>query len=280
MPSRFQQPIRARKSKEVSMLKKKRVLIALMLVLTLTNLAITFYSQARQDSRQDSSKDIERVEKSRGRFPIADYEAAGPAEPDKRAKMATRNQRHNNSRLGVHGGANEKATWVTEVVENNDWEAKVPRIPTVQSDIVLVGEVLDANAYVSGDKNDVYSEFNVRVEDTIKNETGSAIPAGEVISVKREGGRVRYPSGQIIWFRISSQDMPEVSRRYVFFLKRVDEDSLSILTGYELRDGIVHPLDSGASQFAFYDGTDEASFLKMVRKGINTKQRNSHAKPQ
>jgi hypothetical protein len=260
------------------MLRKKRVLIVLMLIITLANLAISFYSQARQDSRQDSSKDLERVERSKVRFPIADYEAVVPAEQDKRAKRVARNERHNNSRLGVHGGANEKATWVTEVVEHNDWETKVSQIPTDQSDIVLVGEVLDANAYVSGDKNDVYSEFNLRVEETIKNRTGSAIQSGRVVSVEREGGQVRYPSGQIIWFRISLQEMPEVGHRYVFFLKRVDEETLSIITGYELQDGIVHPLDNGASQFMLYDGTDEASFLRMVRKGINAKQSNSNAK--
>ena len=260
------------------MLKNKRVLIALMLVATLTNLALTFYSQTRQGSRYDSSKDVERIEKSKGRFPVADYEAAKSADPDKRAKRAARNDRHNNSGQGVHGGADEKATWVAESVEYNDWETKVPQIPTEQSDVILVGEVTDANAYVSSDKNGVYSEFNVRVEQTIKNTMGSTGQLSGMVTVERAGGRVRYPSGQIIWFRVSSQDMPEVGHRYVFFLKRVDEDSLSIITGYELRDGVVHPLDEGASQFMAYDGTDETSFLNLVRKGINTKQSKGSAK--
>lgn len=259
------------------MLKKKRVVVILMLVITLTNLAISFYSQARRDSRQDSSRDLERSERSKSRFPIADYEATAPVEPDKRAKRVARNERHNNSMQGVHGGADEKATWVTESVEHNDWETKVSQIPTEQSDLVLVGEVMDANAYVSGDKNGVYSEFNVRVEETIKNRTGFTIQSGGLVSVEREGGRVRYPSGQIIWFRVSSQDMPEVGHRYVFFLKRVDEDSLSIITGYELQGGIAHPLDSGSSKFGFYEGTDEASFLNIVRKDIKTKQSKGNA---
>lgn len=249
-----------------------------MFAITLTNLAITFNSQSRQNSTQDLSKNAERIEKSKARFPMADYEATVPSEPDKQAKRMARNERHNNSRLGVHGGADGKATWVTESIEYNDWETKIHQIPTEQSDVVLVGQVMDANAYVSSDKNGVYSEFKVLVEETVKNGTSSAIQSGGVVSVERTGGRVRYPSGQVIWFRIASQEMPEVSHRYVFFLKRVDEDSLSIITGYELRDGIVHPLDEGASQFMVYDGTDETSFLKMVRNGTIPKKSNSSAK--
>jgi hypothetical protein len=86
------------------MLKSKKVLIALMLVVTLTNLAITLNSQKRQDSEPDASKNLERLEAIKNHFPIADYENAEPSDPDKQARRVARNEGHNESRLGVKGG--------------------------------------------------------------------------------------------------------------------------------------------------------------------------------
>jgi hypothetical protein len=145
--------------------------------------------------------------------------------------------------------------------------------------VVLVGEVLDGHAFISSDKNGIYSEFNVRVEDTLKNRTSSAIVPGGLIITERDGGRVRYPSGRVMWFHIALQEMPAISRRYVFFLKKVDESSFIIITGYELRDGLVHPLDSGASQFGLYEGANESHFLKLVRQAITTNQPKNTAEP-
>ena len=82
-----------------------------------------------------------------------------------------------------------------------------------------------------------------------------------------------------MWFHIALQEMPAISRRYVFFLKKVDESSFIIITGYELRDGLVHPLDSGASQFGLYEGANESHFLKLVRQAITTNQPKNTAEP-
>lgn len=132
----------------------------------------------------------------------------------------------------------------------------------------MIGQVRDANAHISADKNGVYSEFTVQVGEVIKDATASPLSPGNQITAERQGGRVRYPSGRVEWFHINAQNMPTVNSRYVLFLKHIDSDSFSIITGYELRDGRVYALDSGASQFTFYDGGDELSFLKLVREAI------------
>lgn len=250
---------------------KLRVTIIIMLIITVMNLTTTLYSRGRQSPRQNEASDraqiSEKVKELKGRFPLADYDAPEPAEPQKRAVRKARNERHNKSMLGVKGGLNAPSDSGDEIVLRTDWEVNTPPIPAALSDVVLIGEISDANAYVSADKNGVYSEFTLRVEQVLKAVAPSAHVKG-VVTVERQGGRVRYPSGRVEWYRIALQEIPLVNRRYVLFLKRIDEDSFSIVTGYELRDGHVYALDGGASQFAAYNGTDEASFLQLVREAI------------
>ena len=73
--------------------------------------------------------------------------------------------------------------------------------------------------------------------------------------------------------------LPRVGRRYVLFLKRVnDAQDLSILTGYELRQGRVMPLDGVMNLFspatgqvtrkAPFENADEATFLDLVRTAV------------
>lgn len=64
----------------------------------------------------------------------------------------------------------------------------------------------------------------------------------------------------------NNQDLPRIGKRYLFFLThegpdaRKYEDCL-ILTGYELRDGRVFPLDKAGRGYAAYKGTSETLLL-------------------
>lgn len=246
-----------------------------MFVITVANLAATLYGQGQQNAGRDKVKnDAERLARKKeleSRFPITDYEAPEPSDPGHRVKRRARGGRHDKSTLGVKGGLKARPDSGTESVLTNDWETSVPRIPAAQSDVVLVGAVKDANAYTSTDKNGVYSEFTLHVEDVLKKDTAQPLSPGESVTAERPGGRVRFPSGRVEWYRIALQSMPLVNHRYVLFLKRLDKDSFSIITGYELRDGRVYPLDHEATQFGFYAGTEEASFLEHVRAAITAR---------
>jgi hypothetical protein len=246
-------------------------MLVMMVAVTVGNLAITLSSQVRQNPPDGGKNNIdqmsERARESRDRAPVADYDAPEPDDPDKRAKRKARNERHNNSLLGVKGGLNAAPGSGDEIVLINDWEVSTPKLPVAQSDVVVVGVITGANAYISSDRNGVYSEFSLRVEEILKKDGAWAASAGEVVSVERPGGRVRYPSGRVEWYHIALQELPQVSHKYVLFLKRVDEDSFSIVTGYELREGHAYALDS-ASQFRALDGTDEAPFLQSVKDAL------------
>jgi hypothetical protein len=162
---------------------------------------------------------------------------------------------------------------------------QVPAFPTESSDAVVIGETVDAQAYLSNDKSGVYTEFTVRVDEILKNDSTVPLAVGETVAAQREGGRVRFPSGRIQQYITHYQHMPRAGRRYVFFLKRNDDgQAYYIRTGYELRAGRVMPLDGvnmnkGASeipQFAAYKDADEATFLRAVRAAVAKSLQASH----
>ena len=87
---------------------------------------------------------------------------------------------------------------------------------------------------------------------------------GETLSVTREGGSVRFVSGKIQKYRIANQQMPAKGRTYLMFLSGDSIDNVMIITGYELREGKVYPLDA-SQQFSIYAGTNQVDFLNAVR---------------
>jgi len=101
----------------------------------------------------------------------------------------------------------------------------------------MIGQVLSGGAHRSENKTNIFSIFEVRVEEVLK---GNDLTLGSIINIQREGGIMKYPDGRKVLFRLSANGMPTVTGRYAFFLKVLEED-YSILTGYELsKDGVVH----------------------------------------
>lgn len=146
-------------------------------------------------------------------------------------------------------------------------------IPAAQSDAVVIGEVVSSEAHLSNDRTDVYSEFGVRVEAVLKNTSEQGINSSSPLTVERRGGAVHFPSGKVLRRGHINEMMPLAGRRYVLFLRSDgDTESFSIITGYELRDGRVFPLDGmgtleGSSKlprFAAYEGVDEGALFNEV----------------
>ena len=117
----------------------------------------------------------------------------------------------------------------------------------------------------------MYSEFPIRVEEVLRNSSGqSGLITGAMIVAERLGGAVRFPSGKVQHYRVSSQGLPQPHEKYVLFLKCNGED-YDIITGYWIDDGQVSPLDGGGDlQFGKYEGKTIDSFLSELRVAINT----------
>jgi hypothetical protein len=198
------------------------------------------------------------------------YSVSEPADPTARELRRAKNSRYDNRRPQP---ISELADGAEELPLITHWWANISALPAAQSDAVVIGEVIDGHAYLSNDKTGVYSEFTIRVKEVLK--AGNQIPldADNSIVIEREGGAVRFPSGRVQKYRIAHQGMPRPGRQYVLFLKYNDlGHDFSILTGYELREGHVLPLDS-VDQFASYKNADKTSFLDTVR--ISSKGGNS-----
>jgi len=222
---------------------------------------------------QDDEQSSRRRKSEDPRWPIVDYDAPEPADPRERDKRKAKNARYNRQDLV------SKPSPVSEDVEMNlvnDWEVGFPALPAGRSSVVLIGEVGDARAHLSEDKTGVYSEFAVRAERVLKNESGTPLAPGGGVSVERVGGRVRSASGHIEQYGIHLQGMPKVGGRYLLFLSGDEASGFHILTGYELKNGKVFPLDgvdpaegSKLPQFAEHEGAREADFLRLVENTLS-----------
>lgn len=210
-------------------------------------------------------------------LPTIDYDKAESTDADQRARRNARGKRYNGN-LGVdepHPEAGARGIL-------DSWMQRVPALPVDVSDAIVIGRISNAQAYLSPDKTGVYTEYTAHVEKVLKQYADAPILAGSVVDSQREGGRVRFPSGRAQSYITHYQGVPVTGRRYVLFLKRnKDGETFHLVTGYEIRDGCVYPLDGvnlnkGATelaQFAAYKEVDETSFFRDLRRAISQREK-------
>lgn len=190
------------------------------------------------------------------RFPIADYSSPEPSDPLERSRKQARGKKYNKSQWNIYPNAE------SSVARTHALDPNMPALPFAKSSAVIVGQISDAKAYLSNDKTGVYSVFTVQVAEVIKNSPQLSLSTGSSIEVERDGGRVRFPNGRTLIY--VATNMPQVGLRYVLFLTNAQSQSdFQILTGYELREGKVYPLDDLPNLYT-YENTDETTFLNQL----------------
>lgn len=155
-------------------------------------------------------------------------------------------------------------------------ETPIVDIPAQQSSIILIGTVTDSKAYLSNNKNGVYSEFTLLTESVLKNNTSRTINQGDTIIGTRGGGVVEYPSGKRVRYGSAGKGSLALNSKYIVFLRHTDEDDFKIITGYMLKDGAVYPLDgsrlylisSGGTPYDKHTGQNIQTFLDEVLAAI------------
>jgi hypothetical protein len=184
----------------------------------------------------------------------------------------------------------ERRRQISQRYDNQEWVYKVinspqaagvgkinddelpPLFPVDESDLIVVGKVVKVNAFLSNDKRGVYSEFTIRVQDTLKNVDKKNTDTSEIVA-DREGGVVVYPNGQRILYQNSNLGLPRLGSEYLLFLKK--DPSISnymIRTSYDLSSSsVVLPVELGFP-FDEYKFATKAGFVDMVRSKI----RNAH----
>lgn len=195
------------------------------------------------------------------KYVIAEYDAPLPENAVKREKRKAKNQRYDGQ------------YWVVKNPHPDDGgvgrvtEIPPPRaIPTDESALVIIGEVVNASAHLSNDKSGVYTEFDFCVKELIKEDASNkAAQQGGCITADRAGGFVRYPNGQKVLYRNSGQDLPRVGSEYVLFLTNSEmSPNYEILTGYELKENTVSPLDREIPFDSFKD-MNRLNFIRAIR---------------
>ena len=237
-----------------------RYIVVCFLSFILTVLFVTGIG-AQQGQEVDRLRHDAAIKALDEQLPIVGIDAPKPTEPSAHAKRLAKDRRHN-LRKPLIGERNT----IMETVYH--WPADFPPLPVEESTTIIVGNVSEANAHISEDRSGVYSEVTVKVDEVLKDTTG----IGGMIVAEREGGRVRFPSGTIFRYIVHSLGVPKVNHRYLLFLKPLVDGDFSILTGYQLLEGRVEPLDvTSVVPFAQYKALDEKAFLSEVRTLVTEK---------
>ncbi len=189
------------------------------------------------------------------------------------------NRNPSQQEIEFRGKKNEKYNrFLNSVVQTEDglqikeksghWVSKIPPIPVMQSDEIIIGVVKTGRAFLSSSKTGIYCEFLVSVENVIK--TTSSLKNTDEVTVERAGGTVRFPNGKVQRIIVySGQEMPQYNGRYVFFLKNLrEEKGYSILTGYELTGDKIKALDRVAP-YQRFDNENINTFLNKVVTNIS-----------
>jgi hypothetical protein len=120
-----------------------------------------------------------------------------------------------------------------------------------------------ANLTRPEDKSAAYSEYAVNVIESLK---GGVKLKGRSIIAEREGAKVVLSDGRRYSYSVLNQGTPQKGHRYMLFLKDIPErKDYFVLTGYELLNGRVTPLDSISGKYESFDGAEENAFIEIVR---------------
>ena len=98
-------------------------------------------------------------------FPIVDFEAKEPTDPKVKA---ARNARASKYSKKYAGEINEE---LHQIFTNSDWDLRLPALPVARSAAIFIGTVTNAQAHLTPDKTNVFSEFAFQVESILKSDT-------------------------------------------------------------------------------------------------------------
>ena len=255
------------------MIKRKKLTVtALVVVLSLSSLAM-LQGQTSQENACPISKSstpklsADKIKKS---FPLTEFLNKSNSNSSRKAKS----KKYNKNNV-----LNPNITEDEIQMSSYDWATGLSPLPVEKSQIVIIGKVVDAQAHLSENEKSVYSEFKIEIKKVLKNNEQISFEEDKYITVEREGGVVQYPSGYKTLFAVQGQQMPVVGQEYVFFITNEfpiigrQENDLYLITAYELKNGLVFPLDypgAGTHSLArVYNGKAESFFMDELLKSLS-----------
>jgi len=174
----------------------------------------TLIGEGHQNLPSESQKESSKIWE-----PEAIRMAPEPTDPAERASRYARSKRYDGS--GTRP-LTEQAPHYESIISVERFA--LPPFPISQSDVVVLGEVVDLQPYFSNDKTIIYTEYTVQIEEVLKNDNTKPLNLGDSIIMERIGGVLQLPSGIIVRLKVTGLGAPpRAGRRYLLFLKRNNE---------------------------------------------------------
>lgn len=240
---------------------KNRILVGIILFTAIASL-VSFSMRSSAGTQGKGQKASPETENYSG--PVVDYDTNSQVsslkDPKKQELKQIKSKRYN------HRAPEPLGNFASVSFEvNTHWNIGLQPLPVKESDIIVLGKVIDAQAYLSSDKMGVYSEFTLNVERLFKN---SEPPIGESLVLEREGGVVRFSSGRLLPYKINGQRLPRSQREYVFFLKHnLQGEDYHIITGYQILQNKIVPLDE-VDKFQVFNDMEAEQFIKTLQEAV------------
>lgn len=249
--------------------KKLTVISVSLLSLFLTATFATLRQQAQDKFQFEQNNIIQKQEKGSNvnDLPIIDFSQSRLT--DETTERKEKNKYFDKS----YGRKIEENKKITEVTEAESWIESLPAIPVDKSDIILIGTITDSRAYISEGKTNVYSEYTVAVDDILYKKPTTSFNQNEVISVIREGGRVKFESGHIQTYRLSGQGAPIKGNNYLMFIRELpSQQGAVLLTAYKIVEDKIYPIDNVTSHL-LYKGASIQEFREKLEKAFTNQQK-------
>jgi hypothetical protein len=233
----------------------------LLIVLVVGTLAVSVGRHRNPIPATTAQKNRADYKKINERFPTVNYDDKQDLpDPEKNARRKEKQKRYNDGELVDSRGD----PGVDEAALTLEPHFTFPALPVAESEIIVVGTIGAAQAHLSENRLNIFSEFTVTVEDVLKSNV-QGVAEGSLLTADRVGGHVQYPNGHRVLFRITGLNMPQVGERYLLFLTSThNKKDISILTAYQLTSNGAIPLDE-LSQLASLTGVTEVDILQKVR---------------
>lgn len=220
---------------------KKKISKKLFLQIIILTACIIILFTTRQNSQSKNYREEARDYSVRfddtSKYPIVDYNSEKPSDPEKAKKRAEKSSRYDKKGFILKNPHPE-----TDGVLSDD--AIPEAIPLEKSNLIVVGQIISGEAFLTNEKTSVYSEYEVVIEEILFGENKNQI-IGSVITIDRFGGYVRYPNGQKVFYGIAGKDLPRVTDRYILFLNtNGNSPNYEIVTGYKYDENKIEVLDA------------------------------------
>jgi len=220
---------------------------------------------------KSSQRSLDDIKKN---FPSVEYTSELAGDESRKAKSA---------KYDKYKVLNPEITEDGNEMSFGHWLPNASPLPVTDSEIIVLGRVSSVAAYLSSNKNSVYSEVTIEIEKVFKNSKNDEFEGGKFVTAERDGGIVIFPTGFKMWYLVLGQGMPKLGSKYIFFLTHeyafygYKEKDLFLLTAYELREGRVYPLDSpdgGTHPVAtFYKGKDETLLISDLKDALKNSKK-------